>query len=404
MRILHLDCSAGVSGDMLLGALIDLGVKPAVISAELRKLNLPKWSWTVRRVRRGEFHGLRVDVKARGNRHGLIDAVLRQAPRAGLPAGVGDRGVRILRRILAAEAAVHGKRQIEHVHLHELEDLDTIVDVFGSVIALHRLGVERVFVGPVATGSGTVRAAHGVLPVPAPGTAELLVGQRIQLGTGVGEQATPTGAALVAELAEAGPPPPMTLLRIGSGAGMRDTPSRANLLRAMLGETNSAIGSFTGVLTEEICQLEAMVDDMSPQLVEAFLDRAYDEGALEAWVSPVSGKRGRPGICLTALCRPPRLEAVIQAFLEETGTLGLRVTRTERVSLPRTMGSANTRFGRIRVKYAGRGAAAHAIPEWRDVQAAAIRAGVPARIVLDEARKNSINAELTTKRTRKRQR
>jgi hypothetical protein len=252
------------------------------------------------------------------------------------------------------------------------------VDIYGVLLALRELGSPRVYASPVVVGTGRVHAAHGDLPVPAPGTAELLRGPAVRFGVGTGELATPTGAALVAGLALAGLPPPMVVTRIGYGAGARDIPGRPNLLRAFLGE--AASDADRG----EVRQLDAVVDDMSPQLVEAFMERAYREGALEAWTTPVQMKRQRPGIAITALVHASATDAVVRAFLEETGTLGVRVSSPTRITLERREVSLKTRWGMARFKVAGAGSSLHVIPEYRDVRRLAGQAGVPTRLVLDE--------------------
>lgn len=383
-RILYLDCFSGVSGDMLLGAMFDLGVSPRAVARGLAKMRLPRWRWTVSKVRRGAFVGTRVDVAASGHGHAhghhapsLVKQVMRGAHRAGLPDGVAAAGERIIAALLKAEGKVHGAMP-EHVHLHELEDLDTIVDVYGALLAIHELGSPEVYASPVTVGSGKVRAAHGLLPVPAPGTAELLRGRTVRFGAGEGELATPTGAAMIGGLAEEGVVPPVTVERIGYGAGARDIPGRPNLLRVFLGTADG------GQAAGEIRQIDAVVDDMSPQLVEAFLERAYRDGALEAWTSPVMMKRQRPGIALTALAPAECADAVIRAFLEETGTLGVRVSSPQRTTMFRRMETITSRWGKVQFKVAGAGASLHAIPEYRDVRRLATKAGVPTRLILDE--------------------
>jgi len=388
MKSVYLDCSSGVSGDMLLGSLLDLGVPANAVARSLRRMRLPAWVWRVSRVRRCGFPAVRVDVCAKaGARHArpdgrtrsLLAGLERRARAAGMRGELAARGDAIVRRIMRAEAAVHGRR-IDHTHLHELEDLDTVVDVFGSLLALDYLGAKRVFASPVSVGGGRVRTAHGNLPVPAPATAELLRGRAIRLGTADGELATPTGAALVAGLAEPGTPPPMLVERIGCGAGARDSADMPNILRAFLGEVE---GPAAG---QDIRQLEAVVDDTSPQLVQAFLERAYRDGALEAWTSAVAMKSNRPGIALTVLAPADRLDAMVRTYLEETGTLGVRITAPERVRLARRTVRVRTRWGALSFKVAGRGPSFHAVPEWREVRRLAARARVPARLVLEEAR------------------
>jgi len=307
----------------------------------------------------------------------LVKQVMSGAHRVGLPDGVAAAGQRIIGLLLKAEGTVHGATP-EHVHLHELEDLDTIVDVYGALLAIHELGSPEVYASPVTVGSGRVRAAHGILPVPAPGTAELLRGQTVRFGAGEGELATPTGAAMISGLAQPGIVPPIKVERIGYGAGARDIPGRPNLLRAFLGTVDA------GQAAGEIRQIDAVVDDMNPQLVEAFLERVYRDGALEAWTAPVMMKRQRPGIALTALAPAESADAVIRAFLEETGTLGVRVSAPHRVTLERRMVTVATRWGRVPFKVAGTGPSFHAIPEYREVKKLAARAGLPVRLLLDE--------------------
>jgi hypothetical protein len=255
-----------------------------------------------------------------------------------------------------------------------------VVDVYGSLLALRALGVEKVYVSPLAVGEGCVMTRHGELPNPAPGTSEILRGHQLSFEGGKHELTTPTGAAILTVVGTQAVPPPITAERIGYGAGTRETGQRPNLLRVFVGAVLEEAG------TEEVCQVETVIDDMSPQLVEVFLKRAYQDGALEAWVTPVQMKRSRPGMALTALANPERLDAVIRAFLEETSTLGVRVSRLRRVRLDRRMVRLRTRFGTLSFKLAGTGAMQHAVPEFREVERLARRARVPTRLVLEEAR------------------
>lgn len=397
MKAVYLDCASGASGDMLLGAMFDLGASPRAVAAGLKRLRLPAWRWTISKVRRGAFVGTRVEVRGAGAAHrrgaghhdhgsrhaGLMAAVLKRVPRAGLVPRVAVRGVLALRNLLAAEGKVHGVRAA-HAHLHEVEDLDTVVDVFGTLLALEALGVERVDVSAVTPGTGTVHVAHGHLPVPAPGTAELLRGRTVRLGEGTGELITPTGAALLGVLAAPGATPAMRIDRVGYGAGARDTRPVPNLVRAFLGSVDQPAGG--GGAVEDLRQMEALVDDASPQLVEAFLDRARADGALEVWTVAVSARRNRPAVMLCALAGPDRVDTLLRAYFEETGSIGVRVFSVARHRLPRRAVRVKTRWGPLTFKVAGAGAALHAIPEWREIRALAARAGVPSRLVLEEAR------------------
>jgi len=387
MRIACFDAFSGASGDMILGALIDAGCEPAAIRRALAPLALPPWRLAVARIRRGGFAATRVQIVRVGS--AKWRGVRGLAGRTQTAAGWRGRGNGIISAILRAEGKVHGVRA-EHAHLHELEDLDTVVDVFGALAALDILGVGRVYVTNLVTGSGFVDAAHGRLPVPAPGTAELLRGRRVRLGGGPGELLTPTGAAILAGIAKDGSPPEFRVERVGYGAGSREdgiaghgsmghrgTP---NILRVFIGEAGTAREAGS------VAQLEAVIDDMNPQLVEPFLARVYALGALEAWAAPVQMKKNRPGFSLTVLCEPGVSAEITRAFLEETTTLGIRVTRPERAVLPRRMAMVRTRWGTVRVKVAGHGRSMHVTPEFADVVALARRAKVPARLVLEEAR------------------
>jgi uncharacterized protein (TIGR00299 family) protein len=362
-----------------LGALIDAGAPQGRIREGLLRLSLPAWRWRVWRARRGQFMGTRVEVRQVARGRISLQRVMRNAARSSLPPAVKEKGEMALKRLLAAEGKVHGVRAV-HAHLHELEDLDTAVDVYGSLLAIAFLGVKMVYCSPVNVGSGHVVTAHGTIPVPAPGTAELLRGREIKLGRGRGELTTPTGAALLSTVCSWGPVPIFSLEKIGYGAGSRNTAEFSNVLRILVGETNEIIKS------EDICQVECVVDDMSPQLVQAFLARAYREGAREAWSGNVSMKKQRPGIALYVLVKEDNLERILSAFFEETGTLGVRITRPQRVCLERRIIRLKTRWGLIRTKLAGTGSAFHAVPEYDDIRRLAAKAAVPVRLVMEEAK------------------
>jgi hypothetical protein len=380
MKLACLDAFSGASGDMILGALVDAGCPPQGIRRALSPLRLPPWRFRASRVMRGGFTATRVEVipGARARWAGVRGMASRNAGRPGWR----GKGAAILASILRAEGRVHGTRA-EHAHLHELEDLDTVVDVFGSLAALDILGIGKVHVMNLSAGSGTVSVAHGHLPVPAPGTAELLKGRVVRLGSGTGELLTPTGAAIIAGIAVDGPPPAFRVQGIGYGAGSRDTHGSPNVLRVFVGE---AVAGPAGSGEGGVVQLDAVIDDMNPQLVEPFLERVYGAGALEAWAAPVYMKRNRPGFSLTVLCREPDAAGMTEAFLEETTTLGVRITRPERTVLGRRMDAVRTAWGTVRVKVAGNGRSLHVTPEFGDVAKLARRAGIPARLVLEEAR------------------
>jgi len=387
MKTALFDCFSGASGDMILGALADAGAPLEKIGKRLRVLGLPRLVLSMEKTRRGQFAGSLLRISGgHVHTHGMLRRLMNRKSAPGISSSVMVTGGKIIARILAAEGKVHG-RSVEHVHLHEIEDVDTVVDVYGSLLALDALGIKKMHVSPITLGGGEIKAAHGRMPVPAPGTAELIKGQRVIFGPKKGELLTPTAAAIFAELSQAGPVPVMRVERVGYGAGGRDIPGLPNLLRVFTGESDS-IG-----IMKTVRRLEAEVDDMNPQLVEAWMERVYRDGALEAWTYPVFMKRRRTGLALVALAEQEYVHAVARAFLEETTTMGVRVEVVERITLPRREIKIRTRFGPIRAKIAGTGPSFHFIPEYRDALVAAKKGNIPVRIVLEEARRIAPQAQ-----------
>jgi uncharacterized protein (TIGR00299 family) protein len=296
-RVVYFDCPSGASGDMILGALVDAGVPVESLRAELDKLNLAGWTLQAREVRRGAFRATKVDVVLDGavaqpHRHLRdITAILEASA---LAPAVIEQATRIFRRLAEAEARVHGT-SVEDVHFHEVGAVDAIVDVVGAVVGLRLLGVDAVHVSALPMGGGFVEGAHGRMPVPGPGTAELLRGFPV-VDSGVrAELVTPTGAAILTTLAAgAGRMPDLTVERVGYGAGTKDLPGTPNVLRCFVGQTAGSAA------TETIVQLETTIDDMSPQLYEPLLERLLEAGALDVFLTPVIMKRSRPGTVLTA--------------------------------------------------------------------------------------------------------
>jgi len=381
MMTAYFDCFSGASGDMILGALGDAGAPVEKIGRRLRALGLPHLALKLEKTRRGPFVGSHLVIKGgQANGHGMLRRVMAKKSAKGISSRVLSAGKRIIARILSAEGKVHG-RSAAHVHLHEIEDVDTVVDVYGTLLALESLGISRVLVSTLTLGGGEITAAHGRMPVPAPGTAEMLRGQRVKFGPKRGELLTPTAAAIFAELAEPATEPVMLVERVGYGAGTRDLPGLPNLLRVFTGTVEEAGGR------ETVQRLEAEVDDMNPQLVEAWMERVYKEGALEAWTYPVYMKRRRTGLALVALADQAQVHGVARAFLEETTTAGVRVEKVGRITLPRREITVKTRFGALRAKLAGAGPSFHFIPEYRDALKLARIRKVPVRLVLEEAKK-----------------
>jgi uncharacterized protein (TIGR00299 family) protein len=386
MRVLFFDCIGGISGDMALGALVDAGAD----LDEIRKLlsTLP--------IEPFEISGDPVDV------HGIAATKITVASEAAgvirtyasirslldgsdLPSDAKLLSQRIFRKLAEAEAAVH-RRDIEHVTFHEVGAVDSIVDICGAAIAFTQLSIDRAFCSAVPTGLGTVRTEHGIMPLPAPAVVQLLQGVPMYSRDVPLELVTPTGAAIVATVSEGfGPMPSMRTELLGYGAGTYRT-DVPNLLRVMIGEaTGSNVDAETGPLTQEVV-LQTNLDDLNPELFGYVVERLFEAGAQDAWLTPIIMKKGRPAVTISVLCSPAHREAIRRVLFRETGTLGIRATAVEKLALERAWLEVRTAHGDVRVKV-GRldGVAVSVAPEYEDCAAVARVAGVPAREVYEEA-------------------
>jgi len=380
-RLVYFDAASGASGDMVLGAVVDLGLPLETLRDELAKLPLSGYRLEAARVQRSGLAATKVDVHgeetAPAHRH--LQDILGLIDRSRLDPPVQERASALFRRLAEAEAAVHGTSP-EKVHFHEVGALDSIVDIVGGVIALGWLGAERFASSPLNVGSGTVTMDHGTFPVPPPATARLVTGVPVY-GEGQGELLTPTGALLVtAHATEYGPLPPVAIERTGHGAGTRDTPGRPNVLRLIVGEEAVISGE------ERVLVLETEIDDAFPQLLGPLVDQLLAAGALDAYFTPVQMKKGRPGVLVTALAPPGCREAVEEILFRETTTLGVRRTEWTRTVLEREMATVETAFGPIRVKIGRRGGTVYNVwPEFDDCQRVAGEKKVAVKRVLAEA-------------------
>jgi pyridinium-3,5-bisthiocarboxylic acid mononucleotide nickel chelatase len=384
VKVVYFDCPSGASGDMILGALIDAGVPLPTLRAELAKLGLPGFTLETREVRRGAFRATKADVVLDAqvrHHHRQLRDILAILGASQLPPAVIAGAARIFSRLAEAEARVHGTG-IEEVHFHDVGAVDAIVDVTGAVIALHLLGVENVHVSALPLGGGFVDGPHGRMPVPGPGAAELLRGFPV-VDTGVrSELVTPTGAAILTTLAAsgAGRMPAMTVDRIGYGAGTKDLPGTPNVLRCFVGETADA-GA-----TETVAQLETTIDDMNPQLYEPLMDRLFEVGALDVFLTPVVMKRSRPGTVLTALCPKDKVPDLSRVLFEESSTIGVRWTEVSRTRLDREVVTIVTDYGPLPFKVSRlSGRVVTITPEFADVVRLAQAKSLPVREVLSQA-------------------
>jgi uncharacterized protein (TIGR00299 family) protein len=343
--ILYFDCVGGVSGDMTLGALLDLGVSLEDLTRELKKLKIRGFRLNVSKASRSGVRGTRLVVETpgdRGHRHLSEFADLIENSRLSLE--TKTKSLELFRRIFAAEAKVHGK-SIHKIHLHELGSLDTLVDVVGTVVAMEILGHPDVECSPVNLGGGIVNTEHGVMPVPAPATARLLGGVPVYSDGSEFERTTPTGALLVTGFASRfGPWPNMTLEKVGYGLGNKDPKEgRPNFLRL-------ALGRRKGRPAETVLVMETTVDDMTPEVAGHVQERLLAAGALDVFITPVQMKKNRPGMNLTVIAEHRRRSELGEIVFEETTTLGVRVQEVERQVLERKIVKVETRFGRVSVK------------------------------------------------------
>jgi uncharacterized protein (TIGR00299 family) protein len=381
MKYVYLDASAGLSGDMCLGALLDLGGMRADFKRAMGGLGLPI-AISFREVERSHLRGLKVDVKIKGSgspaRHWSdIERFIRRAP---LAASVKERGRAVFETLFRAEAKVHGE-PFDHVHLHEAGADDALVDVLGACWLLEELGVTELVCSPLNVGSGWVKTSHGVLPVPPPAVAELLKDVPVYSAYAQAELVTPTGAALVKALAARVQAfPELVYERIGYGAGDRELPGMPNILRAFYGDRGSLAAG------KRVYRIEATIDDSTPQVLAAFLDRALELGALDAFLAPVVMKKSRLATQLTLLAEGASLDRLIEAVFAETTSIGVRYHPVERRILERTIGKVRVLGADIRVKTARSGGrVVNAQPEYEDCLALAKRQGVPLKDVLRRA-------------------
>ena len=391
MTILYLDCYAGISGDMTVGALLDLGVPLEHLRMELDKLGLPSGSYelSTSRIERHHMPALKFDVAVHDlhtHRHYAgIDVMITAS---GLSGSVKDKARRIFRRLAEAEALVHGVA-IEEVHFHEVGAIDSIVDIVGTAICMDYLGVEALYAAALPLGSGFVETAHGRLPVPAPATAELLKGLAVHGGCGPGERVTPTGAAIVAALASGfGKQPAMVLEKTGCGAGGKDFTDCPNILRAFLGRSVEEAD-----LEDDVIVAESNIDDSTPELLGYAMERLFEGGALDVFFTPIQMKKNRPGVMLSFLCRRKQLDQLARVLLTETSAIGLRFYRADRIILQRRIVEQQTEFGMVRFKLVidDSGEVLRISPEYDDCRRIAREEEIPCREVMERLQRRGVS-------------
>jgi pyridinium-3,5-bisthiocarboxylic acid mononucleotide nickel chelatase len=372
MKLIYFDCFAGIAGDMTVAALLELGLPLEVLREGLALL--PFSGYTLESART-ERHGVggtlfRVRLAQEDQPHRHYSDIARMIEAAPLKARVKELAQRIFRRLAEAESQVHGV-PLERVHFHEVGAVDSIADIVGTAIGLDYLDIDRVYASGLPFGHGFVQTAHGRLPVPAPATARLMEGIPLTGDVGPGERVTPTGAAIIAALAEGfGPPPRMTVRRVGYGAGEKDFAEVPNLLRLVLGETEDPLEGTR----EEILVIETQVDDMNPELLGFLMERLLEAGALDVSFGALQMKKCRPGTLVSVLAQPADLERLAALILAESSAIGLRYYPVKRITVSRSIEERSTSLGPVRVKVLGNGRVA---PEFEECRRLALKLGLP---------------------------
>lgn len=384
MRIAVFDPFCGVSGNMILGALLDSGLEVSVLKDMLRGVDLPEWDLSAETVHRGGLRGTHVAVSVpEENTARHLSDILDIVSRSRLPEEVQNNTILAFRKLAEAESRAHGIPE-DRVHFHEVGAMDAIIDIAGAFCGLHLLGVERVYSSPVATGTGTVECAHGTIPVPAPATLRILTGVPTSPSGIPFEIATPTGAAILATAVQSwtAVPPGMIPATSGYGAGTREL-SRPNLLRLTLGDTVQE-----GSWKEDRCvEIRTVLDDMDPRTWPDAAEKILESGAVDCYAAVCMGKKGRPALEVTVICHEPSKDQVIRCIFRNTTTLGVRTDTFSRALLDRDFQRVQTEFGPITLKRAFMdGSLLRAEPEYEECASAAREQGVSVREVMIAAR------------------
>jgi hypothetical protein len=380
MSLAYFDCFAGISGDMILGALIDLGVPGDFIVENVRSMPLDAFQLEISTASRMEIHGQHVKVvvedrNKQARDYGDIKSLIQNGP---LSDKVKGLSLKVFERLAGVEASIHNCSK-ESVHFHEVGGVDAIVDIVGAALGLEWLGIDKVFASEIPVGRGFVDCQHGTLPVPAPATLALLDGVPVY-GTGVPhELVTPTGAAIITCLAEHfGPMPKMLIGKIGYGVGTRDLEERPNLLRVILGELDSEQDK------DSVMVVETNIDDMNPEIFGFVMERLFEDGALDVTWIPVFMKKSRPGTMVQVICKEIDRDALVRRILSETTATGVRYYPAERTKLPRKVKEVTTSYGKVRVKeVSGLAGRVSMAPEYEDCKKIALEKNVPLKVVYE---------------------
>ncbi|HEX8735247.1 MAG TPA: nickel pincer cofactor biosynthesis protein LarC [Pyrinomonadaceae bacterium] len=402
IKTLYFDCFAGASGNMILGALLALGVGERELVEQIKLLDVSDFSVEIKTVDRSGISATHAEVKVpREHAHRHLHTIEKIIDDSRLSAGVKKRAIQIFTRLAEAEAKIHGI-DVQKVHFHEVGAMDAIIDVVGACVGFEMLGIEKFVCSKIHVGSGFAQMAHGKFPIPPPAVAELLKNALVYSTEIEGELITPTGAAIIATVCEEfGQIPEMRVEKTAYGAGTREYKGFPNALRLILGEVESRESRVESqktktedrrLKTDNLILLETNIDDLSPQILGFVMERAFENGAADCWFTPIQMKKNRPATMLSILCEKDKKEVLVEMLFRETSTIGLRVRETERICLPRRIEKIETKFGAVDVKIAGfDGEIVNAKPEFEQLKAIAERENLPLREVEAEVLKNLKN-------------
>jgi hypothetical protein len=383
MRTAYFDCFSGASGDMIIGALLDAGLDFQYLEHELAKLNLSHYTLRCMESFKAGFRGTRfvvqVDQHYHRDSHRHLEDIVEIINRSFLSETIKNRSIEVFQRLAEAEATVHAS-SVAHVHFHEVGAIDAIIDIVGAIIGITALDIGKVCCSSIHVGAGTVKCEHGILPVPAPATAELLKGIPFYSTEVAAELLTPTGAAILTTLTSTfGPMQPMTVEKIGYGGGTLDLDS-PNMLRLFIGENTETADACE---TEKVAVLETNIDDMNPQVYEHVVDKLRRLGALEVWLCPIQMKKNRPGTLVTVVCKPDLVQTLSAVLLSETTSLGLRWRVEDMLKVPTEIAEFPTEYGTIRYKMVKLGdTVTQATPEYEDCRRIAREHDIPLKEIM----------------------
>lgn len=386
-KIAYFDCFSGIAGDMVLGALIDAGLDIRFLAKELKKLKLKGYELKKAKVRRGGLMGTKFSVIIKNgssrNTHRPLGEILKLIEKSSLNHKVKDVSRKIFNNIGEVEAKIHGVSDKKNLSLHELGDIDSIIDIVGSAIALDKLGIEEIYSSPLHFGRTFVNTRHGVLPTPSPAALELLKGVPSKVSNIDAELVTPTGAGILKTLAKSfGEMPQMKVSRIGHGAGTQELKELPNMLRIMIGEKHAAFKK------DRIFVIETNIDDINPQNFEYIFEKLFKEGALDVYTTSIQMKKTRPAFKLTVLSAPSVFDKLCSIIFKETSSIGIRYHEQNRYKLDREIVKVDTGYGKVRVKLSrGPDDIMTVSPEYEDCARLARSKKVPLKIIYDAAKR-----------------